>query len=207
MRKTYTCPIAILWWAIVLARSRSRQAQKTQRLYYAIPIIAVLIIAAAFVVAYVLPPPNDVVMSFDVALEIQVANNRTSSRLVSPPIVGVPGYTWATHTFDLYGAGGRYPLYTDAPTGNSNPFSVIHVRSRAVVNYTLGDFFSVWGQPLGPSQTLSCCPADSTNTFWQMCVGLLGNPPSGLGKWEAEVLTPNKIMVLVYYYAGGTGCL
>ncbi len=188
-----------------MARSRARQAQKTQRLYYAIPIIAVLIIATAFVVAYVLPPPGDVVMSFDVALEIQVANNSTSSRLVSPPIVGVPGYTWVIHTFDIYGANHRYPLYTDAPTSGA-PFSVIHVRSRAVVNYTLGDFFSVWGQPLGSSQTLNI-PADNAHTFWQMCVGVVGNPPSAPGHWGSEVLRPNKLMVLVYYLAGGSGCL
>ncbi len=189
-----------------LARSKAHQPRKAGRFYYAIPIIAVLIIATAFVVAYVLPPPSDVAVSYDVALEIQVAYNRTSSQLVAPPVVGVRGGYWYSHLYDLYGADGRYPLYTDA-TPDGALFSVIHVRSRVVQNYTLGDFFDVWGQPLGPSQTLDRYPADNVSTFWQMCVGFVGSQPTGLGNWRSELLAPNKFIVLVYYFAGGSGCL
>ena len=210
MRLSYARPILCQLPTTILgdclARSRAREARRTGRLYYAIPIIAVLIIGTGFVVAYVLPPPSDVAVSFDVGLEIQVAYNASSSQLVAPPVVGVRGGYWHTHLYDLYGANGRYHLYTDS-TPNGATFSVIHVRSRVVQNYTLGDFFDVWGQPLGPSQTLDNYPADNVKTFWQMCVGPLGSPPTSLGNWRAEVLIPNKFIVLIYYLAGGSGCL
>jgi hypothetical protein len=176
-------------------------------LYYAIPIVAVLVIATAFVFAYILPPPSDVAMSFDVTVEIQVAVNSTASRLVAPPEVGIPGGSWHINTYNIYGVSGNYPVYTSAGPDTSG-FSTIHVRSRVRLNYTLGDFFDVWGQPLGPTNTISV-QADGTRSIWQMCVGVTGSVPTALGNWRSEVLTPNKEIIMVYYYTGGsqTGCL
>jgi hypothetical protein len=192
-----------------LARSKPRE-KKSRKLYYAIPIVAVLIVAAGFVVAYVLPPPSDVLMSFNTYVEIQEAVNSTASRLVAPAGVGVrcDTCTWMVHTFDLYGVGGNYPVYTDPTPTGSGSFFALHVKSRVVQNYTLGDFFDVWGQPLGASNTIGRI-ADGTNTIWQMCVGVYGAPPSQLGNWRSEVLQANKEIVLIFYYNGGpqTGCL
>jgi len=179
-------------------------------LYYAIPIVAVLIVFTAFVFAYILPPPSDVAMSFDVSVEIQVAVNSTASQLVAPPLVGIPpalGGTWRVHTYDLYGVSGNYPLYTDSGP-NTNGFSTIHVKSRARLNYTLGDFFNVWGEPLGSVNTINV-QADGTSTIWSMCVGITGGPPGALGHWSSELLEPKKEIIMVYYYTGGvqSGCL
>ncbi len=39
-----------------------------------------------------------------------------------------------------------YWLHTHAPDG------IIHIESPVVRTYTLGDFFDIWGQPIGPNQ-------------------------------------------------------
>ena len=181
---------------------RSGGSKRPGRLLYVVPVVAVLMVAAAFAVAYVLPPPRDVVMSFDVAVSIQISNGTARSFFV-PPSIGVPGGTWLSHRYDIFGVEGRYPLYTVTPPSGDYPgFSLIHVRSRVMVNYTLGDFFDVWAQPLGPDRTLDF-PATSNN-LWQMCIG---QPPFRLGEWRSEVLTRGLFVTLVYYPKGFLGCV
>ncbi len=169
--------------------------------------MGIVVVATVFAVAYYIPLSGPVQV-FDVALQIRKAYNSTSYNLISPPAVGVPGGNgyWFSHKYDRFGSDGYYPVFTEL-TPNGASYAIIHVRSRAVINYTLGDYFDVWGQPLGPSQTIIY---QTTNTMvWQMCVGTIDGPPNTLGTWRSELLTPRKLIVLDYYDTTGPsgGCL
>ena len=58
-------------------------------------------------------------------------------------------------------------LHTHAPDG------IIHIESPVKRQYTLGNFFDVWGQPLGPSQV---GPAHGPVTAFYNGQHYLGNP-------------------------------
>ncbi len=196
-------PFPELWVCGALGLSHSGTSRKKPgRLLYVVPIVAVLIVAGAFAVAYVLPPPRDVAMGFDVAISIQISNGTARSFFV-PPSIGVPGGTWVSHRYDIFGVDGRYPLYTVTPPSGDYPgFSLIHVRSRVLRNYTLADFFEVYGQPLGPANTLGL-PTTSKNV-WEMCVG---QPAFRPGNWGSEVLSRGLFITMVYRPLEAFGCL
>jgi hypothetical protein len=65
-----------------------------------------------------------------------------------PAGVGIPGSQPEQTAQGQVAGGGSclYWLHTHAPDG------IIHVESPIHRTYTLGDFFDLWGQPLGPSQ-------------------------------------------------------
>ncbi|MGH3579240.1 MAG: hypothetical protein ACRDU0_17010, partial [Mycobacterium sp.] len=62
--------------------------------------------------------------------------------------IGIPGARAQNTRQGPFVNGGTclYWLHTHAPDG------IIHVESPVQRTYTLGDFFDIWGQPLGPSQ-------------------------------------------------------
>jgi hypothetical protein len=66
-----------------------------------------------------------------------------------------------------------YWLHTHAPDG------IIHIESPVVRTYTLGNFFDIWGQPIGPDQV---GPAKGKVTAFyngKLYVGNPGNIPIG----------------------------
>ena len=65
-----------------------------------------------------------------------------------PAAIGIPGAQAQTTPTGPYIASGScfYWLHTHAADG------IIHIESPVHRTYTLGDFFNIWGQPLGPDQ-------------------------------------------------------
>ena len=65
-----------------------------------------------------------------------------------PAAVGIPGAHAENTPSGPFIASGTcfYWLHTHAPDG------IIHIESPVQRTYTLGDFFDIWGQPLGPDQ-------------------------------------------------------
>jgi len=158
-------------------------------------------------------------MDFNVKLSVQVVNiagNQTRFIVAQAIGVPVPSAVWANHTLDGYGTNGLSPLCLDAQSGSVQypGYSSIHVRSNAVMNYTLRDFFNLWGQPLGRNST----DATLTNGYvqvrpgyvWEMCIGNPTNT-SGLtlGNWQVERLVAGKFITLVYYNNNSSypGCI
>jgi hypothetical protein len=65
-----------------------------------------------------------------------------------PAAVGIPGAQAENTPSGPFIASGTcfYWLHTHAPDG------IIHIESPVQRTYTLGNFFDIWGQPLGPDQ-------------------------------------------------------
>jgi hypothetical protein len=158
-------------------------------------------------------------MDFTVDLSIQIVNNQgNATRFIVTPIngIGIPGGVWVNRTLDSYGTKGRSPVCSDAPAaGVQYPgFNRIHVRSTSVLNYTLRDFFNVWGQPLGKNgndTTFDSAYIQKRPGYvWEMCIGNPTNTPGlRLGSWIYEQLTPGKFITIVYYNQNSSypGCI
>ena len=107
------------------------------------------------------------------------------------------------------GFNGNYPLYSSPYNCNNSTgttICAISIYSKVARQYTLQDFFDVWGVPLGPSQTLSTTYTSNSTSggdyLWTMCTSPLSNgaAPSGgwtiTNDWGSHVLTGNEVILL-----------
>ncbi|HZD82725.1 MAG TPA: hypothetical protein VE076_07610 [Nitrososphaeraceae archaeon] len=62
-----------------------------------------------------------------------------NKHITVPANIGIDPLLYKDHSLDAYGPLGKSPLHTHTATGT------IHVESKVVANYTLGEFLSVWG--------------------------------------------------------------
>jgi hypothetical protein len=170
--------------------------RKQRRLLFSIPIILTVILAlsVAYEVTLSIPPAED----FTLRMVIQVASPSGGFSHVSPPAngIGVPGGQWIANRYDTEGIGHNYPVFV-APNASRPGYFLIHVTSRVARNYTLADLFNVWGQPLGPSNTIGIPPLADGSVFWTMCVGL---PPNQyvVGTWGSQNLSNGIFIALLY---------
>jgi len=205
-----------------------RESKKSRYTLYAIPMIVIIASAVVYVVLTLPAPTASSAMDFTFSLVIQESNNNGSSiaGIVPANSIGEAGGYWRTSQFNAYSVDvGHYPIYMDRPCAISNatacltsggcqaangaivPPCTIHVKSTKVIDYTLGDFFDVWGYPLGANNTLG---VQSRNNFaWQMCIG--PNASSGYisNLWRAEPLKSGKAITLFYFNPTNTntpGC-
>lgn len=208
------------WGYRGLSRLKARPTRKRNRvLVYGVPLVAVLLVGTVFALNLNRPPlaacssgaSQTPVLDFTVALSVQIQNVQgNASRFIIPPAVGIPGGIWASHQLDKYGTDGRSPLCTDQPSGgNYQGYSLIHVRSNSNLTFTLGDFFAVWGQPLGNGTALNSAYILPKQGYqWEICIG---NPRDTTnikpGHWANETMVPNKFITLMYFPPSGNGCL
>jgi hypothetical protein len=176
----------------------------SRRLLLAVPVLAVVIVGVFMYVSLSDPSPA---VNFRTMLIINVQlKNLNSSRIFPKPNIGLPGGIMSTTKYLSDGVGGRYPLYTVDASG------VIYVRSTVTRDYTLGDFFQVWGEPLGTNNTLNLPYHNGTDTcgathcfpyYWTMC---LQAPSSTIyvpnEEWGNHVLTSQEIIFLAYSQIG-----
>ena len=187
-----------------LTHSRdSREAAKRKRnkyLLYSIPVAALLLVTLVLAV-YLLPQPDrPTKMNFTFEMVIEVANpNGTLANAVAPQLaIGESGGYWETNHFDGYGINqDHYPIYMDDPHTACTPACTIHVASTIVYNYTLADFFDVWGQPLGPTDTIG--QTATGNYTWQMCSGSSPESLTITSAWGALPLSANLAIEILYH--------
>lgn len=165
--------------------------------------IAVLLIA---VVVYVNYTSTQEVMKIQVELDIRLeylnsTGGPTTVRVAFSSNIGFPGGYLATQRYLHDGINGVYPVHSGSASG------IIYVDSKVVRSYTLGDFFEVWGQPLGPANTLgykenftqSPAPYGQRDYFWDMCIVLPGqSSPIPDFEWGRHALTNMEIVILIY---------
>lgn len=194
-----------------MARSRTANAGAKQRfryLAYGIPLLALAITAAVLVVYLTPPAAAPAAMDFTFKLLVETTNkNGTLAQARAPKLpVGEPGGYWMNSTFNNYGIDVRhYPIYLDNPTLPSNcpGYCNVHVKSNVVHAYTLGDYFFVWGQPLGMNNTVGV--KSYQNFAWQMCLGL-GSSAINSNEWGSHVLSPDEEITLMYHDFSQLGC-
>ena len=95
-----------------------------------------------------------------------------------PAQIGIDSGLWMVHSLDAYGMqpmpdmgmGGMAPTHTHDTSGTN------HVESLVVRDYTIGDFFRIWGQSFDAQQVLGH-PAPSGHRVWMTVDGASG-PPS-----------------------------
>jgi hypothetical protein len=190
-----------------------------------------MIVIIGFAVIYVvftLPAPSaSAPVDFTFSLVIQESNNNGSSiaGIVPSNSIGEAGGFWATARLNSYSVDpNHYPLYMDRPCAVSNataclhsggcqavngalvPPCTIHVKSNQNYTFTLGDFFEVWGHPLGADNTLGITRTGSF--IWQMCIGT-GSAARYSNLWRAQSLSSNEEITLFYLNPSNTntpGC-
>jgi len=87
-------------------------------------------------------PTTDVASSNEVMLmhiHPSLYLNLDGKPYMVPQNVGIDPDLWKNHSLDKYGMRGMAPVHTHTADG------MIHVESTVVRNYTLGEFFDVWG--------------------------------------------------------------
>ncbi len=205
------------------SRSKSRKERKTSRvLIYGVPLIAVVLVGTGFALNLNRPPillcsstPSQVpATDFTVSLSVQVQNlEGNASRFLIPPGIGYRGGIWVSHDLDKYGIDGRSPLCTDPPSnsGQYQGYNLIHVRSNVNRTFTLGDFFNIWGEPLGPNGTFNPSYVLPEKNFqWEICIGNPNpNNTSNIkpGHWGNETMAADKFITLMYFPSNANGCL
>lgn len=94
-----------------------------------------------------------------------------------PANIGIDPSLWQDHSLDQYsamhsmpdGMTGMAPLHTHDATGT------IHVESRVSREYTLGEFFRIWGKTFDAQQVLGH-PAQSGHRVWMVVDGATMSP-------------------------------
>lgn len=90
---------------------------------------------------------ENLALHIHVQLEI-IADGR---KVPIPAQIGIHPQLWQDHELDAHGSMNMSPLHTHDATG------LIHVESRTLRDYTLGEFFRVWGQPFNAQCILNFC--------------------------------------------------
>jgi hypothetical protein len=173
--------------------------------------ILLLAIMLAGVTFYVLTSRQQLAVAIYPRLSMRIVSvvggtPRTVSAIGPVAGIGTPGGVLASTRYLQDGANGLYPVYTTDTSGT------IHVESRVVRSYTLGDFFEVWGKPLGPTNTLGLAQNGTIQSglfvkdfFWDMC---LVNPGASSSseyvsyEWGSHLLRDGEIIDLVYSRVG-----
>jgi hypothetical protein len=175
-----------------------------------IPVIALATISAVYALSALPVAPVPAAVDYQFSLLIQV-NNKTSTGIhnVAPAYaIGEAGGFWFNHTLDSYGIDAQHaPVYMDVPgiaCQTKDDSCTIHVKSRTLHSFTLGDFFHIWGKDLGQNKTIDI---PSNGSFqWEMCLGA-GRPAARSTAWGALPLQSNLYIQLVFYDpSSGYGC-
>ncbi len=195
----------------LLGRSKKEKVSGRNRVRYlaiAIPMIALA--GVLFVYAFTVLPvtSSPAAMDYTFRLLIDVTNKQSNQvRAIAPAAsIGEAGGSWMSTLYNNDSVdSSHYPVYMDSPSYACTPVCLIHVKSKIVHAYTLGDFFNVWGQPLSENNTIGI-PA-SSGFVWSMCLGPDPSSASFSHLWGAQPLQSN-IDITLYFYnpSGGLGC-
>jgi hypothetical protein len=190
-----------------MTRSTKKSKKSSSRkILLAAPVIAVVIVGLTLYGAY--STPKGAVINFHSYFEIGLVNNAGTVRYVLPnQQIGVPGGFMSTTKYLGDGLNGNYPLYSSPyQCANSTVSTIcaISVYSKVTRQYTLGDFFDVWGVPLSPSVTLTTAYSSNSTYSWTMCTSSLSSASSSNNAWAPSsdwgnhVLAQNEVVFLAF---------
>ena len=142
----------------------------------AVAALSLLVVGIAFALPRLPGPSHPGTMAMHWHPRLSVTINGEAVPI--PANIGIDPGLWNDHTMDAYGMqampemgmGGMAPLHTHDASGK------IHEESTAVRDYTIGDFFRIWGQTFDGQQVLGH-PAPAGHRV-RMIVDGTGTPPS-----------------------------
>jgi len=177
----------------------------SRRVLLVAPILAVAIVGAMLYA--IITSPQGIAMNSHTYLSMAVVDRSNYVRYVIPDkAIGMPGGYMSTMKYLTDGVNGNYPLFTQPSLcGNvtgTGDLCLLNIKSRVVRSYTLGDFFDVWGVPLGPNETLSPRYLANDTYSWTMCVSTRGNQYVAIDDWGNHVLAVGEVILLTYSTLG-----
>src|SRR5690348_14192260 len=146
------------------AKDRKPRGLKDTRVKLAVAIIALTIAGVFFYVQYLPSNQYSGGLVIDWRVKLHILNVRSQTNSTPPAGIGAPGTPgapsyWYNHTYDsVNGVWVGPPGY--APLNTRDDSGTIYVQSTACCPayiFTLGYFFSEWGQPLSESCVLDYC--------------------------------------------------
>ena len=179
-------------------RMLERQRQRRRRVLLTVALVSVVAVGAAGAIAlapYLGRPssgpgqvaPTDQPMH----IHVHLALFRDAQQATLPGDIGQYGGRWADHGLDPYLSPNEGQVGTMSPIHTHDSSGTVHVESRVTRGYTLGEFFSVWGQPIGPERTVDLVP-DANHTLTMFVDG----QPSDA--WGGLVLTDGANIEIRY---------
>ena len=91
-----------------------------------------------------------------------------------PANIGIDPSLWHDHSLDGYGMmASMAPLHTHDASG------MIHVESTVTRDYTIGEFFRIWGESFDATQVLGH-PAVAGHKVWMVVDGAVMDPTYSL---------------------------
>ncbi len=169
-----------------------------------LPVIAVAVAGAALaaLIAFTppLPPPHEIgpgeiVSNSPMHIHPQLTILNLGSPVTIPSNIGIQGGAYADHSLDHWldqregSVGALAPIHTHDTSG------LIHVEASVTRGFTLGEFFGIWGQLLGPTQTLGF-RADSHHRLTLTSNGAV--VPNTDADWHNLVLKDSQDIVIKY---------
>ncbi len=133
--------------------------------YKGLTIVGIMFVASIVINAYIgfgppsSPAPSSVIKMnsqlnttanpFAMRISFHLTITADNKPVIIPSQIGIEPPLWQNHTLDRYGSPGMHmpgmimtsmaPIYTNDNSG------LIKIGSTVVKNYTLGDFFNIWG--------------------------------------------------------------
>ena len=163
-------------------RSAKKKAKQGFRL--SLPTIAIalalVLIVAGVVVA--LPSLRHLAAGGAIHLHPRLTITINGEAVAVPANIGIDPNVWQDHSLDSYsgmqampsmGMEGMAPLHTHDTSGT------IHVESAVTRDYTLGDFFRIWGRAFDSQQVLGHV-AQSGHKVWMVVDGATLSPSNSL---------------------------
>ena len=194
-----------------MGHSKKDKASGSNRARYALVSIPLIALAGVlFVYALTVTPAasSPAAMDYTFKLLIDVTNKQSNQvRAIAPGgAIGEAGGSWMSTQYNNDSVdSSHYPVYMDSPSYACTPVCLIHVKSKIVHTYTLGDFFNVWGQPLSENNTIGITA--SSGFVWSMCLGPDPASASFSHLWGAQPLQSDLDITLYFYDpSGGLGC-
>jgi hypothetical protein len=176
-------------FSIIRASRRRHRAQYQNRRRITIASIFIVIIAIIVGLSYSgiftsvsqMSSHDKMLLHIHPHLEILIFGNP----ITIPANIGISSNIWKNHTIDTYGMTGMAPLHTHDTSGT------IHVESNTVRNYTLGQFFDVWGVQFNESCILDKCSGSS---------GKIGMTINGVtnNEYRSHVLKDGELIRIVF---------
>lgn len=150
-------------------------------------IAVVIVLASAGIIGGPAPNPDGIISHVPMHTHptLRIYNDQTPVDV--PKLIGISSQLWHDHSLDKYGESSLAALHTHS---EDNP-GLIHVESTVTRNYTLGEFFSIWGQPLGPSQVMGYV-IDSHHTLTLLSDG------QRTAEWGALILRDGQTIEIHY---------